>query len=31
VIARILTVVLLIAIGIFIGAKNPGLISKVGL
>ncbi len=30
-IVRILTIVLLVAIGIFIGAKNPGLISKVGL
>jgi len=30
-IVRILTVVLLIAIGIFIGAKNPGLLSKVGM
>lgn len=30
-IARVLTVVIILAVGIFVGAKNPGLLSKVGL
>jgi hypothetical protein len=30
-ISRILTIVIILAIGVFIGAKNPGLIAKVGL
>lgn len=30
-IARVLTVVIILAIGYFVGAKYPGLLNKVGL
>lgn len=28
---KILTIVIVLAIGVYVGAKNPGLVAKVGL